>query len=200
MKFKQICNHPDQFLGSGFFEEKDSGKFPRLREICETVLAKHERILVFTQFREMVDPLSRFLSGVFGHEGLILHGGVPVKKRREHVDRFQTSRDYVPFMVLSVKAAGVGLNLTRANHVVHFDRWWNPAVENQATDRTFRIGQQRNVIVHKFVCAGTVEEKIDSMIEEKTAVSEQIIAATGGEKWITELSNAALADLFALSL
>ncbi|MFW5802365.1 MAG: DEAD/DEAH box helicase, partial [Verrucomicrobiota bacterium] len=146
LKFKQICNHPDQYLGGKSFAESESGKFRRLREICETVLAKHERILVFTQFREMVEPLDRFLTKVFGHPGLHLHGGVSVGKRRERVDRFQTSRDYVPYMVLSVKAAGVGLNLTRANHVVHFDRWWNPAVENQATDRAFRIGQQRNVV------------------------------------------------------
>jgi hypothetical protein len=199
MRFKQICNHPDQFTGSGPFLEADSGKFGRLREICETVLERHERILVFTQFREVIDGLDRFLAGVFGHAGLVLHGGVPVKRRRERVASFQTSRDYIPYMVLSVKAAGVGLNLTRANHVVHFDRWWNPAVENQATDRAFRIGQTRNVVVHKFVCRGTVEEKIDTLIADKTALSEQIVAATG-ENWITEMSSAQLAKLFTLEL
>ena len=199
MRFKQICNHPDQYVGSGAFEEGDSGKFARLREICETVLERHERILVFTQFREIIDPLDRFLAGVFGHEGLVLHGGVPVKQRRERVDRFQASRDYVPYMVLSVKAAGVGLNLTRANHVVHFDRWWNPAVENQATDRAFRIGQTRNVVVHKFVCKGTVEEKIDTLIADKTDLAEQLVAATG-ENWITEMSTAELTKLFTLEL
>ena len=199
MKFKQICNHPDQYTGSGPFDAAESGKFARLRELCETVSAKHERVLVFTQFREMVDPLDRFLRDVFGHGGLVLHGGVRVKVRHERVEQFQTTRDYVPYMVLSVKAAGVGLNLTRANHVVHFDRWWNPAVENQATDRAFRIGQTRNVIVHKFVCRGTVEEKIDHMIADKAALSDQIVAATG-ENWITEMSNQDLTELFALSL
>jgi non-specific serine/threonine protein kinase len=199
LKFKQICNHPDQYTGSGPFREEDSGKFKRLRDICETILAKHERVLVFTQFREMVEPLNRFLASLFGHPGLVLHGGVNVGKRRKLVESFQTARDYVPYMVLSVKAAGVGLNLTRANHVVHFDRWWNPAVENQATDRAFRIGQTRNVIVHKLVCRGTVEEKIDKMIADKTELSEQLVSATG-ENWITEMDNRELADLFTLSL
>jgi len=199
LKFKQICNHPDQYTGSGPFLEADSGKFSRLRDICETVSAKHERVLVFTQFREIVDSLDRFLATVFGRQGLVLHGGVPVKKRRERVECFQTSRDYVPYMILSVRAAGVGLNLTRANHVVHFDRWWNPAVENQATDRAFRIGQTRNVVVHKFVCKGTVEEKIDKLIAEKTTLSDQIVAATG-ENWVTEMSNAQLTELFTLEL
>ena len=199
LRFKQICNHPDQYTGSGAFQEADSGKFGRLREICETILAKREHALVFTQFREIVDPLDRFLAEVFGRPGLVLHGGVPVKKRRERVETFQTSRDYVPYMVLSVRAAGVGLNLTRANHVVHFDRWWNPAVENQATDRAFRIGQSRNVIVHKFVCKGTVEEKIDTMIADKSALGDQIVGATG-ENWVTEMSNAELTDLFTLRL
>ena len=199
LRFKQICNHPDQYTGSGAFQEADSGKFGRLREVCETILARREHALVFTQFREIVDPLDRFLTAVFGRQGLVLHGGVPVKKRHERVETFQTSRDYIPYLVLSVKAAGVGLNLTRANHVVHFDRWWNPAVENQATDRAFRIGQSRNVIVHKFVCKGTVEEKIDTMIADKTALGDQIVGATG-ENWVTEMSNAELTDLFALRL
>lgn len=199
MKFKQICNHPDQYTGGGLFQEADSGKFSRLREICETVMAQHERVLVFTQFREITDPLDRFLADVFGHPGLVLHGGVPVKKRHERVEQFQTSRDYIPYMVLSVKAAGVGLNLTRANHVVHFDRWWNPAVENQATDRAFRIGQTRNVLVHKFVCKGTVEEKIDKMIADKLALGNEIVGATD-ENWITEMSNQELTDLFSLAL
>jgi superfamily II DNA or RNA helicase len=198
LKFKQICNHPSQYTGDGEFKPADSGKFERLREICETVGAKHERLLVFTQFREMIDPLDAFLAEIFGHPGLHIHGGVSVKARRQRVEAFQTSRDYIPYMVLSVKAAGVGLNLARANHVVHFDRWWNPAVENQATDRAFRIGQTRNVMVHKFVCEGTVEERIDRMIEDKAAVSEQVIPASSGENWITEMSNAELNELFTL--
>jgi non-specific serine/threonine protein kinase len=156
MKFKQLCNHPDQYLGQSEFCEDHSGKFQRLRPICETVLDKHERMLVFTQFKEMTGPLDRHLQGLFGHEGLVLHGGTPVAKRRSIVERFQAD-PYVPYMVLSLKAGGVGLNLTAASHVVHFDRWWNPAVENQATDRAFRIGQTRNVVVHKFVTRGTVE-------------------------------------------
>ncbi len=172
MKFKQLCNHPDQYLGQGAFAEADSGKFQRLRPICETIFEKREKMLVFTQFKEMTGPLQEFLQTVFGHEGLVLHGGTPVAKRRQMIERFQ-SDEYTPFMVLSLKAGGVGLNLTAANHVVHFDRWWNPAVEDQATDRAFRIGQHKNVVVHKFVTKGTVEEKIDAMLAEKA----ELIAA-----------------------
>ena len=197
MKFKQICNHPDQYLGTGLYEEKNSGKFSRLREISETIFEKREKALVFTQFKEMTEPLADFLSGIFGREGLVLHGSVPVKKRKTLIEKFQ-SAEYVPFMVLSLKAGGVGLNLTEANHVIHFDRWWNPAVENQATDRAFRIGQKKNVVVHKFVTRGTVEEKIDLMLEKKAELSDRIIAATG-EKWITEMNNDELIELFKLS-
>ncbi len=198
MKFKQICNHPDQYLGGGGYEESGSGKFLRLREISETIFEKREKALVFTQFKEMTEPLAEFLSGIFGREGLVLHGSVPVGKRKELIEKFQ-GRDYVPFMVLSLKAGGVGLNLTAANHVIHFDRWWNPAVENQATDRAFRIGQKKNVVVHKFVTKGTVEEKIDLMLEKKAELSDRIVAATG-EKWITELKNDELMELFKLSI
>ena len=198
MKFKQICNHPDQYLGTGAFDEKESGKFDRLREICEIIYEKRERVLVFTQFREMTDPLAGFLSTLFGRQGLVLHGGTPVGKRKELVARFQ-DEEYVPFMVLSLKAGGVGLNLTAANHVIHFDRWWNPAVENQATDRAFRIGQKKNVIVHKFITKGTIEEKIDQMIEGKMKLSNEIIQS-GSEAWITELSNEEVLDLFTLKL
>ena len=198
MKFKQLCNHPDQYLGSGNFDENDSGKFGRLREICETIHEKRERVLVFTQFREMTEPLGQFLQSIFGRQGLVLHGGTAVAKRAEIVAQFQQG-DYTPFMVLSLKAGGVGLNLTAANHVIHFDRWWNPAVENQATDRAFRIGQQKNVIVHKFITQGTVEEKIDKMIENKAKLSNEVIA-TGSEAWITELGNEELMKLFALTL
>jgi len=198
MKFKQLCNHPDQYLGQGGFAELDSGKLQRLRPICETIFEKREKLLVFTQFREMTGPLKEFLQGIFGHEGLVLHGGTPVAKRRQMIERFQ-SDEYTPFMVLSLKAGGVGLNLTAANHVVHFDRWWNPAVEDQATDRAFRIGQRKNVVVHKFVTKGTVEEKIDAMLTEKTELSRQIIPEAG-EAWITEMDDKELVRLFTLSL
>jgi non-specific serine/threonine protein kinase len=197
MKFKQICNHPDQYLGSGAFAETDSGKFARLREICETIRDKRERVLVFTQFKEMTEPLAAFLETIFGRPGKVLHGGVPVGKRRQIVADFQGAA-YVPFMVLSLKAGGTGLNLTAANHVIHFDRWWNPAVENQATDRAYRIGQHRNVVVHKFVTRRTVEEKIDAMLKTKTELVDKVIAPTG-EAWITEMDNAQLVDLFRLS-
>lgn len=196
MKFKQICNHPDQFLGQGSFEHSQSGKFEMLNEICGTINEKRERVLVFTQFRELCDPLSDHLEKLFGKRGLVLHGGTSVKKRAELVDIFNGD-EYIPYMVLSLKAGGVGLNLTAANHVIHFDRWWNPAVENQATDRAFRIGQKKNVLVHKFVTAGTIEEKIDMMIEDKLKLSGELISS-GGENWITELSNEELKDLFRL--
>ena len=197
MKFKQICNHPDQYMGQNGFAESDSGKYERLRDICETISEKRERILVFTQFKEMTEPLSRFLETVFRRQGLVLHGGTPVAKRKELVDKFQGD-EYVPFMVLSIKAGGVGLNLTAANHVIHFDRWWNPAVENQATDRAFRIGQKKNVMVHKFITKGTVEEKIDAMIEEKSKLAKDIIPDIQ-ESWITEMDNSQLIDLFRLT-
>ncbi len=198
MRFKQLCNHPDQYLGQGPFAEADSGKFQRLRPICETIFEKREKMLVFTQFKEMTGPLQEFLQAVFGHEGLVLHGGTPVAKRRQMIERFQSDA-YIPFLVLSLKAGGVGLNLTAANHVVHFDRWWNPAVEDQATDRAFRIGQHKNVVVHKFVTKGTVEEKIDAMLAEKTELSRQIIPDSG-EAWITEMDDRELMKLFTLSL
>jgi hypothetical protein len=166
MRFKQICNHPSQWLGDGSWSEEDSGKWARLRDIAEVIAAKQEKMLVFTQFREVTGPLAAFLGSVFARPGLILHGEIEVKKRKELVRRFQED-DAVGFFVLSLKAGGAGLNLTAASHVVHFDRWWNPAVENQATDRAFRIGQTKNVLVHKFVCRGTVEDKIDELIDSK---------------------------------
>ncbi|MFZ3046550.1 MAG: DEAD/DEAH box helicase [Desulfatirhabdiaceae bacterium] len=199
LKFKQVCNHPDQFAGSGRFLEEDSGKLMRLREICEDIHARRERVLIFTQFREMVDPLDRFLHSVFGRPGIQLHGGTAVAKRKALVEQFQNENAYIPYFVLSTKAGGVGLNLTAANHVVHFDRWWNPAVEKQAEDRAFRIGQKRNVIVHPFVCKGTVEERIDEMIEKKKELSDNLLAS-GGEAWITELSDQEIRNLFTLTL
>jgi len=198
LKLKQICNHPDQYLGQGGYAEAESGKFARLREIAEVVQGKHERMLVFTQFRELTEPLDGFLSALFARSGLVLHGGTPARERPALVERFQ-GRDYVPYMVLSLKAGGVGLNLTRANHVVHFDRWWNPAVEDQATDRAFRIGQQRNVLVHKFVTRGTLEERIAGLIAEKRGLAERVMG-TAGEGWVTELDNEQLLELVSLRL
>jgi len=198
LKCKQLCNHPAQYLGSGAYPEEESGKFLRLREICDVIRDKRERVLVFTQFREIIEPLARFLEQIFGRPGLCLHGATSVAERRRIVAAFQ-GRAYVPFMVLSLKAGGVGLNLTEASHVIHFDRWWNPAVENQATDRAFRIGQKRAVMVHKFITTGTVEEKIDAMIESKKALSKNLLEDTG-ELRLTELSNDELMKLFTLSL
>ncbi len=196
MKLKQICNHPDQYLGQTAYAEKDSGKLAMLREICSTIYEKRERVIVFTQFKEITEYLAEFLEDVFGTKGYVLHGGTPVKQRGKIVEAFQGEK-YVPFLVISVKAGGTGLNLTKANHVIHFDRWWNPAVENQATDRAFRIGQTKNVIVHKFVCKGTIEEKIDTMLRSKTELAENIIGS-GTEKWITELSNEDLMKMLRL--
>jgi non-specific serine/threonine protein kinase len=198
MRFKQICNHPSQWLGDREFAERDSGKWSRLRDLAEVIAAKQEKALVFTQFREMTEPLAAFLGGVFGRPGLVLHGGTAVKQRKDLVRRFQDDES-VPFFVLSLKAGGTGLNLTAASHVVHFDRWWNPAVEDQATDRAFRIGQTRNVLVHKFVCKGTFEEKIDGLIEGKKRLSRELLEG-GAEINLTELDDEALLKLVRLDL
>jgi hypothetical protein len=198
MRFKQICNHPSQWLGDGRWQPEGSGKFARLAEIAETIAAKQEKLLVFTQFRETTAPLAAFLGGIFGRAGLVLHGGTPVGKRRDLVKRFQAD-EQVPFFVLSLKAGGSGLNLTAASHVVHFDRWWNPAVENQATDRAYRIGQHRNVLVHKFVCRGTIEERIDALIRSKQQLVTDVIE-NGAEINLAEMSNAALLDLVKLDI
>ncbi len=198
MRFKQLCNHPSQVLGDGVYQPKDSGKFARLAEICEEIAARQEKALVFTQFRKMTEPLASFLESVFGRAGLVLHGSTAVTRRKKLVDQFQ-SDDGPPFFVLSLKAGGTGLNLTNASHVIHFDRWWNPAVENQATDRAFRIGQHRNVLVHKFVCRGTVEEKIDALIEEKKQLAADVLEG-GAEKMLTEMSDNELIQLIALDV
>jgi non-specific serine/threonine protein kinase len=197
-KFKQICNHPDQFNGTGTFDPKYSGKFETLREICETIRDKRESVLVFTQFKEMCNPLAGFLENIFEHPGLVIHGGTTAKKRGSIVEKFNSQ--YVPFMVLSLKAGGVGLNLTAANHVIHFDRWWNPAIENQATDRAFRIGQTKNVMVHKFVTTGTIEEKIDNMLIDKAKLADDVISTGTGENWLTEMSNSELVNLLRLEV
>lgn len=195
-KLKQVCNHPDQYLGQSGYSLTESGKFALLKELCETIYEKRERVLIFTQYREITGVLADFLEKVFHRKGRVIHGGVPSAKRGKIVEEFQ-SEEYIPFLVLSVRAGGTGLNLTKANHVIHFDRWWNPAVENQATDRAFRIGQTKNVMVHKLVCKDTVEERINEMIESKKELAENVIGT--GEKWITELDNDALMDMLKLS-
>jgi superfamily II DNA or RNA helicase len=198
MRLKQICNHPSQWLGDGSWRAADSGKLTRLREIVEVIAAKQEKVLVFTQFREMTTPLAAFLESVFGRPGLVLHGETSVGKRQPLVRQFQED-ERVPFFVISLKAGGAGLNLTAASHVVHFDRWWNPAVENQATDRAFRIGQTRNVLVHKFVCRGTVEEKIDQLIDSKRQLSQDLLEGRG-DILLTEMRDDELLKLVALDL
>jgi SNF2 family DNA or RNA helicase len=196
VKLKQVCNHPRQFLGDHSAIPGRSGKLARLTEMLEEVLAEGDRALVFTQFAEMGHILQRHLQETFAREAPFLHGSVPKKQRDAMIERFQKDENAAPIFLLSLKAGGTGLNLTRANHVFHFDRWWNPAVENQATDRAFRIGQTRNVQVHKFLCQGTLEERIDEMIESKKEIAAHVVGA--GEGWLTELSTSKLKELFAL--
>ncbi|MBF0183924.1 MAG: DEAD/DEAH box helicase [Magnetococcales bacterium] len=198
MRLKQICNHPSHWLNDHDWSEEESGKFMRLREIAEVVSSRQEKMLLFTQFRETTGPLASFLSRIFGRSGLVLHGDTAVKKRKELVQAFQED-ETVPFFVLSLKAGGSGLNLTAASHVVHFDRWWNPAVENQATDRAFRIGQKKNVLVHKFVCKGTLEEKIDTLLEAKKSLTKDLLGDSG-EINVTEMTNDELLRLVAFDL
>lgn len=198
MQLKQICNHPAQYLRMEKYLPADSAKFERLELLCEPIVARQEKMLLFTQFQSLTEPLAEFLTGVFGQRGLTLHGGTPVKKRTELVHQFQHDAG-TPFFVISLKAGGSGLNLTAASHVVHFDRWWNPAVENQATDRAFRIGQKRNVMVHKFVCRGTLEERIDAMIQSKQAMADKVLAAEG-ETLLTEMKDDELLRFVALDI
>ena len=197
-RFKQICNHPSHYSGDGQYVPNDSAKFLRLRELCAPLAEAGEKILVFTQFREITEPLAALLEESFGRPGLVLHGGTPIARRGELVADFQRD-DGPPFMVLSLKAGGTGLNLTAAGHVVHFDRWWNPAVENQATDRAYRIGQHKNVLVHKFVCRGTLEEKIDAMIRDKQGLADGVLADEGARR-LTELSTDELLRVVSLDL
>lgn len=195
-RLKQVCNHPDQYLGQQPYAREDSGKFDMLGELCETIYEKRERVLVFTQYKEITEPLAEYLTSIFHRKGYVLHGSTPIEQRNRIVEAFQGEK-YVPFIVLSVRAGGTGLNLTNANHVIHFDRWWNPAVENQATDRAYRIGQKKSVMVHKLVSSGTIEEKIDELIHSKKELAENVIGS-GGENWITEMSNEELMSVLSL--
>lgn len=199
MRLKQICNHPAQATGTGDYAAERSGKFGRLAEIADEIASRQEKMLVFTQFREIAEPLAAFLGGVFQRSGLVLHGGTSVKKRKELVEAFQRE-DGPPFFVLSLKAGGTGLNLTAASHVIHFDRWWNPAIENQATDRAFRIGQRKNVLVHKFICRGTIEERIDEMIAQKKWIAGEALGGENAEVQLTEMDNDALLKFIKLDL
>jgi SNF2 family DNA or RNA helicase len=201
IKLKQICNHPNLGQREGKNQElaiksHESGKLQRLDEMLDEVLAAGDRTLIFTQFAEWGHLLKAHLETYFNREILFLYGGTRQQQREEMIDCFQHDPQGPPIMILSLKAGGTGLNLTRATHVFHYDRWWNPAVENQATDRVFRIGQTRNVQVHKFVCTGTLEEKIHDMIESKKALAEQVVG--GGENWLTELDTNQLRSLLIL--
>lgn len=197
-KLKQICNHPAHYLKSGTEKldiakmRRSSGKLSRLHDMLEEALAAGDQALIFTQFVEMGNVLQSYLAAALGVDVLFLHGGTPARNRERMVQHFQ-SEDGPPIFILSLRAGGFGLNLTRANRVFHFDRWWNPAIENQATDRAFRIGQQRNVQVHKFVTAGTLEERIHEMIESKLQLAEQIMGS--GEEWLTEMDTEELRSL-----
>jgi SNF2 family DNA or RNA helicase len=200
---KQICNHPVQYLQkiNGKLppnrELQDrSGKLKRLVEMLEEIVAVGDRVLIFTQFAEMGKLLNAYLPSKINGPVLFLYGATPIKMRDQMIKRFMEEENGPQVFILSLKAGGIGLNLTRANHVIHFDRWWNPAIEDQATDRAFRIGQNRNVQVHKFVCVGTLEERIDEMIESKKGLAELVIGS--GESWISELSTEELQDLVRL--
>jgi len=209
VKLKQVCNHPGHYAQAGHrdsvqvvesntpgLQSARSGKATRLMTLLEEVIATGEKALVFTQFREMGRLLSAMIQHDLDCDTLFLHGGTPTKRRQQYIDRFQAEDGNVPVFILSLNAGGVGLNLTAANHVFHYDRWWNPAVENQATDRAFRIGQQKTVQVHKFVCTGTLEERIDQMIEQKMELAENIVGS--GEQWISELTASQLRDMLVL--
>ncbi len=198
LRFKQICNHPAQCLGHGDYTREGSGKFIRLQEICEEIAAKREKVLIFTQFTEIIPALFSFLTQIFGREGLVLDGKTAIKKRAALVESFQQELG-PPFFVLSLKAGGTGLTLTRASHVIHFDRWWNPAVENQATDRAYRIGQKHPVLVHKFICPGTVEEKIDQLITSKKNLSHDVLKPES-ELSFSELTNEQLMSMISLDI
>jgi SNF2 family DNA or RNA helicase len=193
MALKQICNHPTQFLKNGKLDASLSGKTELLFELLDSIVQGGEKVLIFTQFREMGDLLERFITERFGEKPMFYHGGSSVKQRQEMVDKFQHNRADKIF-ILSLKAAGTGLNLTAASHVIHYDLWWNPAVENQATDRAYRIGQKKNVMVHRMITKNTFEERIDEMIQKKKHLADMTVAT--GENWIGRLSNKELKEIF----
>jgi non-specific serine/threonine protein kinase len=197
-RLRQVINHPAQLTGDGDWSSERSGKFQRLAELGRELAERQERLLVFSQFKEVIEPLAEHLRSVFGRPGLVLHGGVAVGRRRGLVEAFQ-AEDGPPFFVLSLKAGGVGLNLTAAGQVIHFDRWWNPAVEDQASDRAYRIGQRRNVLIHKCVTRGTLEERVDALLKKKRALADGVL---GGEREIdlTGLDDGALMELVGLDL
>ncbi|WP_219471600.1 DEAD/DEAH box helicase, partial [Nonomuraea rhizosphaerae] len=195
-RLKQVCNHPAHLLKDGSLLSGRSGKLARLEQLAEEIVAEGEKALVFTQYAEFGTMLQPYLAQRLDRPVLWLHGGLPKKTRDRLVARFQEDGEPMLFL-LSLKAAGVGLNLTAANHVVHVDRWWNPAVEDQATDRAFRIGQRKNVQVRKLICAGTLEERVDEMIERKKALAERVVGT--GEDWLTDLSTSELREVFRLT-
>ena len=198
MRLKQLCNHPAQLTGELDWSPSKSGKFERVAELCREMAERQERVLVFTQFQEIIEPLSRCLEEIFSRPGLALHGGTAIRRRKDLVDAFQRDNG-PPFFILSLKAGGTGLNLTAAGQVIHFDRWWNPAVEDQATDRAFRIGQKKNVLVHKCVTRGTLEERIDALLLQKRELAGEILGKDG-EINITTLDDKALLDLVSLDI
>jgi SNF2 family DNA or RNA helicase len=193
LALKQICNHPTQFLKNGQFDASLSGKTELLFELLDSIIESGEKVLIFTQFAEMGGLLERFITERLGDRPMFYHGGCNIKQREEMVHRFQHNRADKVFL-LSLKAAGTGLNLTAASHVIHYDLWWNPAVENQATDRAYRIGQKKNVMVHRMICKNTFEEKIDEMIQKKKHLADMTVAT--GENWIGKLSNKELREIF----
>jgi SNF2 family DNA or RNA helicase len=194
---KQVCNHPSQYLGNqGDDLSERSGKLERCIELLDQIFENGEFCLIFTQYREMGNRLQRHISEVFGEDVPFLHGGTPPRQRDEIVRSFQEDADAAPVLLISLRAGGTGLNLTRATHVLHYDRWWNPAVEDQATDRAYRIGQDQTVQVHKLVCQATLEERIANLLNEKRALAESIVGS--GERWVTELDDDALRALVAL--
>lgn len=192
-RLKQICNHPAQFQGTDDYAPERSGKFLRLQELCASIAARQEKVILFTQFRSIIPHLHDVLATVFGRSGLTLHGGTPIPERRNIVTAFQKESG-PPYCILSLKAAGTGLTLTQASHVIHVDRWWNPAVENQATDRAYRIGQHRNVLVHRLICRGTIEDRIDAMLEKKRRMADDLLAFSP-EQWLMHMSSEELQDL-----
>ncbi len=198
VRLKQVCNHPSQLTGDGEYRPEKSGKFHRIEELCTELAERQEKVLVFTQFREIIPALEEHLARIFGQPGLVLHGSTQVRKRNALVEQFQDENG-PPFFILSLKAGGTGLNLTAASHVIHFDRWWNPAVENQATDRTYRIGQRKNVLIHKFVTRGTIEERIDQLIAEKKELAEDVLSGSGEIK-LSELPDDEILDLVSLDV